>query len=42
MSNSPSADKKPRKVLAYQVETNDPEESTIQFATSNADSALTR
>ncbi len=31
-----NAEKAPPKVLAYSVETNDPEESTIQFATSNA------
>ncbi len=36
MSKTPKAEKAPRKVLAYSVETNDPEESTIQFATSSA------
>lgn len=36
MSKTLSTEKAPRKVLAYQVETNDPEESTIQFATSSA------
>lgn len=36
MNRKPMADPAPRKVLAYSVETNDPEESTIQFATSNA------
>ncbi|MEN5236645.1 hypothetical protein ABE459_03965 [Pseudomonas sp. TWI923] len=36
MSRKPKADPVSRKVLAYTVETNDPEESTIQFATSNA------
>ncbi|RML70517.1 hypothetical protein ALQ91_100548 [Pseudomonas syringae pv. syringae] len=36
MTKTPNAEKAPRKVLAYSVETNDPEESNIQFATSNA------
>lgn len=36
ISKSPNAEKAPRKMLAYSVETNDPEESNIQFATSNA------
>jgi hypothetical protein len=36
MSKAPNADKAPRKMLAYSVETYDPEESTIQFATSSA------
>ncbi|MFV3402830.1 hypothetical protein ACNFIC_02595 [Pseudomonas sp. NY15463] len=36
MSKKPNADPVSHKVLAYTVETNDPEESTIQFATSNA------
>ncbi|UVL26769.1 hypothetical protein [Pseudomonas donghuensis] len=36
MSKNPNAHPAPRKVLAYSVETNDPEESTIQFATSSA------
>ncbi|WP_235208773.1 hypothetical protein [Pseudomonas savastanoi] len=36
MSKKLSTEKAPRKMLAYSVETNDPEESTIQFATSSA------
>lgn len=36
MSKMPEVDPASRKVLAYSVETNDPEESNIQFATSNA------
>lgn len=36
MSEKAIAEKAPRKMLAYSVETNDPEESTIQFATSSA------
>jgi len=36
MSKEPKADPASRKMLAYTVETDDPEESTIQFATSNA------
>jgi hypothetical protein len=36
MNKTPKAEKAPRKVLAYSVETNDPEESNIQFAKSNA------
>lgn len=36
MSRKPKVGSPLRKVLAYTVETNDPEESTIQFATSNA------
>ncbi|WP_273823063.1 hypothetical protein [Pseudomonas asplenii] len=36
MSRKPKADPASRKLLAYSVETDDPEESTIQFATSNA------
>ena len=36
MSRKPKAETAPPKVLAYSVETDDPEESTIQFATSNA------
>lgn len=36
MSKTPSTEKAPRKMLAYSVETNDPEESTIQFPTSSA------
>ncbi len=35
MSKRSNAEAAPRKVLAYTVETDDPEESTIQFATSN-------
>ena len=34
--SKPKVDPASRKVLAYSVETNDPEESSIQFATSNA------
>lgn len=36
MSKKPKVDPASRKVLAYSVETNDPEECNIQFATSNA------
>lgn len=36
MSKTQKSETAQRKVLAYSVETNDPEESTIQFATSNA------
>lgn len=36
MAKQTKPDSKPRRLLAYQVETNDPEESNIQFATSNA------
>ncbi|WP_256344843.1 hypothetical protein [Pseudomonas gingeri] len=36
MSKKPNVETAQRKVLAYSAETDDPEESNTQFATSNA------